>query len=184
MLFTRCVDSSLSNIGVSHNITRLRNSAIECHRLGNDSIGLHEAYRLIRGTRSAYAETGSIAMRPPNDCTTFTIDPNDGLPLGLKLLYRLSRPTPASLAVCAIPRAFATSPSALWSSLGSPVYAAALRYSMMVSSSSRYSLAPHSLMSTIGGPFWLHPEAAEQLRCPYSANCCRRLRAGGAAHPA
>src|ERR1700730_6293033 len=63
----------------------------------------------------------------------------------LRALYRLSLPSPESLAICAMPRALATSPSAATNTLGFGSSAAAERYSAMTASLSRYAAASNAL---------------------------------------
>ena len=73
------------------------------------------------------ASAGCIVSRSPIEASTLEMVWNEVLPSALRLRYRLSLDTFASLAMLDIPRAFATFPSAVWNISGSLYSATALR---------------------------------------------------------
>ena len=74
---------------------------------------------------------------------TFKTVANSGLPSADNALYRLSRPSPAALAILDIPLARATSPSAAATSAGSPSSRTASRYSIISLFVLRWFAASH-----------------------------------------
>jgi len=79
----------------------------------------------------------------------------------LRVLYRLSLPSPESLAICDMPRALATWPSAATNTSGLGSSAAAERYSAMTASLSRYAARSNGFVSCLLAlhvlPLWFRP---------------------------
>src|SRR5260364_171345 len=82
-----------------------------------------------------------------------------GLAPGVSALYKLSRPKPAALAMCVIPRARATSLSAEMNTSGLGSSNAAARYSVQCASLFRYSTASN-------GAYWVIEYSPDQAHAP------------------